>query len=130
MEPLAPIFERLPWLKWLLGGGSAGVAVTLGLALITAVEKHPEFLPQLLNGNVLFFCTLLAGIVVFDRRLQGFTELQQRHVSAQEQLALNVGALVSKDDQRAREQEILLGHLARQTDTILRYLEEQRQGHT
>lgn len=124
-----PIFAKVPWLSWLLHGVGGGTAVVIGLAAIEAVKQKPEFLPQLLGGNVLFFSALVIGMVVFDRRLQSYAEMHARSVSAQEQLAANVGALVSKDDQRAREQEILLGHLARQTDTILRYLEEQRQGH-
>lgn len=123
------ILDKAPWLRWLLHGVGGGTAVVIGLAAIEAVKQKPEFLPQLLSGNVLLFGIAAIGLVVFDRRLQSYADLHQRAVAAQEQLAANVGALVSKDDQRAREQDILLGHLARQTDTILRYLEEQRQGH-
>jgi hypothetical protein len=59
------------------------------------------------------------GMVVFDRRLQSYADLHARSVSAQEQLAANVGALVQKDDERAREQDITLNFLARNSAEVL-----------
>ena len=120
------ILAKAPWLRWLVHGLGGGTAVVIGLAAIDAVRDRPEFLPQLLGGNVLFFFVVVAGMFVFDRRLQGFTELQTRHVAAQEQLAAGVQALVTKDDERAREQEILLDHLAIQMDKVVGYLERER----
>jgi hypothetical protein len=127
-NPIAAIAKG-PWLRWALHGFGGGTAIAVGLAAIAAVKERPEFLPQLLSGNVLIFGIGAIGLVVFDRRLQSYAELHSRSVAAQEQLAANVGALVAKDDLRAREQDALLGHLARQSEKILQYLEEQRQGH-
>lgn len=111
------IFEKglakVPWLSYLLHGVGGGTAVVIGLAAIEAVKQKPELLPQLLGGNVLVFAIAAIGLVVFDRRLQSYAELHSRSVAAQEQLAANVGALVSKDSEREREQDILVNYLAR-----------------
>jgi hypothetical protein len=118
------ILEKAPWLRYVLHGLGGGTAVMIGLAAIEAVKQRPEFLPQLLGGNVLFFSALVLGMVVFDRRLQSYAELHARGVTAQEQLAANVGALVAKDDERAREQDITLNYLARNSEKILQELGE------
>jgi hypothetical protein len=132
-------FGKLEWALTGLGGG-AGLAV--GIAAIKAIASHPEFLPQLLNGGFLYFAALMSGMVIFKRELRDFNAMQLRNVVAQEELARNVGAMVAKDDQRAREQELTLNHLARrsdqlaqqnemlagQNDEILKHLREMRQG--
>jgi hypothetical protein len=118
------ILAKMPWLRYLLHGVGGGTAVVIGLAAIEAVKQKPEFLPQLLSGNVLLFGIAAIGLVVFDRRLQSYTELHTRAVAAQEQLAANVGALVAKDDERAREQDITLNYLARNSEKILERLEK------
>jgi hypothetical protein len=102
-----------PWLKHVLQGLGGGVAVTLGLAAIKAVENRPEFLPQLLSGGFLSFCALVCGMFFFDRRMQQFSELQARHVAAQEALAVNVGMLVAKDDVRAETMEAAMRYVAK-----------------
>jgi uncharacterized protein YbaP (TraB family) len=106
-------------LKWTLHGVGGGAAISLGLALIEALKQRPEMLPQLLNGGFLSFLALVAGMVIFDRRLGQFAEAHGRGVAAQEELASSVTMLAQKDDQRAREQDILLDHLAHGQQQIL-----------
>jgi hypothetical protein len=118
--------EKIPAGKYLLHGVGGGAGIYLAVRGVEALERHPEFMPQLLSGGFLSFAALVVGMFVFDRRLQGFTELQMRHVVAQEELAANVGALVAKDDQRAREQDITLNHLAANSERILSELSELR----
>ena len=113
------IAAKYPWVRYVLHGIGGGTAVAIGLAAIDAVKQKPEFLPQLLSGNVLLFGIAAIGLVVFDRRLQSYAELHTRAVAAQEQLASNVGALVAKDDERAREQDITLNFLARNSAEVL-----------
>lgn len=105
-------------------GGGAGV--TVGVAIIELLKARPEFLTQLLNGGMLSFAALMVGMVMFRRQFDGFNANQLRNVIAQEKLAANVGALVAKDDERAREQDLLLDHLASQSDKILQHLQEMR----
>ena len=116
------LLAKWPWLRFVLHGIGGGTAVMIGLAAIEAVRQRPDFLPQLLGGNVLMFSALVIGMVVFDRRLQSYAELHGRSVTAQEQLAANVGALVAKDDERAREQDITLNYLARNSAEVLERL--------
>jgi len=110
-------------LRWMLGGLGGGAGVTLALAMIDMVKSRPEFFPQLLNSGLLGFTALMGGMVLFGRKFDAFNEVQLRQVAAQERLAANVGALVEKDDSRAREQELTLNHLARQSDAILQELQ-------
>jgi len=110
--------------KWALGGLGAGGGVTLGLAVIEMVKARPEFFPQLLNSGLLGFGALMFGIVVVGKKFDAFNVTQLRQVAAQEQLAANVGALIEKDDNRLREQELTLNHLARQSDQILEELKQ------
>lgn len=115
--------SKTPWLRWIMHGIGGGGAVAVGLAVIKAVENRPEFLPQLLGGNAPLFTALLLAMFFANQRFSQFTELQTRNVEANEKLAAGVNALVMKDDQKAREQEILLDHLAKQTEKILAHLE-------
>lgn len=112
--------SKLPWLRWIMHGLGGGTAVMLGLAALDLLKQRPEFLPLLLNGNFLMFSVVVIGIVVFDRRWQGEAEIRLRQVTAQEQLAAGVNALVSKDDERAREQDITMNYLARNSADILK----------
>jgi hypothetical protein len=68
----------------------------------------------------------MVAMFIVDRRMNAFVELSTRHVVAQEVLAAGVNALVSKDDQRAREQDIMLNHLAASSERILADLAEMK----
>ena len=115
-------------LKWGLGALGGGAGISLGFAGIEALRARPEFLPQLLSSGVLGFAALVVGMVIFRSELKNFNCLQLRNAVAQEQLAAGVSALAAKDDQRAREQELTLNHLARQSDQILSELKSMRTG--
>jgi hypothetical protein len=71
---------------------------------------------------VIIILLITVGGPMLDDRFRRVIEAMRESSQAQQRLADNVGALVMKDDQRAREQELLLNHLARQSDTILREL--------
>jgi hypothetical protein len=109
---LAWLTEKTPAGKYLLHGVGGGAGIYLAIRAVEALEKHPEFLPQLLSGGFLSFAALVVGMVIFDRRLQGFSELQMRHVVAQEELAAGVKNLAMKDDTRAQTQEADMRYLA------------------
>jgi hypothetical protein len=121
--------------KWALTGLGGGAGLALGLAAMKLIQERPEFLPQLLNSGFLFFTALVVGMVVASRKADAFVAMshamQERSVVANERLAQSVGDLALKDDQRAREQEITLNHLARkseqhstQNEEILKLLKE------
>lgn len=110
---------KFGWGKWVLGGLGAGSGVTVALVVIEAVKERPEFLPQLLGSGGLWFAALILGMGMFRNQFASFNAMQERHVVAQEQLAQSVSALVSKDEETTREQELTLNHLARQSEQIL-----------
>lgn len=95
-------------------GGGAGLAI--GVAAIRAVTTRPEFLPQLLNGQFLFFSALVVGMVIASRKGDTFIAMNERNVIAQEKMAANVGALVTRDDSRERRLDLLLGELTRTSE--------------
>lgn len=115
--------------QWALGAFGGGAGLVLGVAAIRALISRPEFVPQLLSGGFLGFSALIIGMVIASKKADAFAATQLRAVIAQEELAHNVGNLVTKIsardeamEQRAREQELTLNHLARQCDEILRRL--------
>ncbi|HLZ93360.1 MAG TPA: hypothetical protein VKQ28_16770 [Candidatus Acidoferrum sp.] len=110
--------------RWVLAGAGGGAGLAVGLAAVRSLTARPEFLPQLLNGGFLYFSVLVVGMVIASKKMDTFTAMHERTVVAQEQLASNVGALVAKDTQREREQELLLNHLTRTNETILERLDE------
>jgi len=95
-------------LKWL--GGGTGVAV--GLAAISAVQNRPEFLPQLVGAPVLLFSFGVLFVVMNERGRRESSSLHLRTVVAQEQLAAGVHQLVTKNDSRERETQLVLDELA------------------
>jgi N-acyl-D-aspartate/D-glutamate deacylase len=129
-------------MQWTLGAFGGGAGLVLGIAAIKALMSRPEFVPQLVSGGFLGFAALTIGMLIFNRQFQSFIAMQERTALAQEQLATNVGALVSKInlrdeamEQRLREQELTLNHLARQADKnaaelgVLRTSSEEILGH-
>jgi mevalonate kinase len=114
--------------EWAIAGLGLGSGATVAVVAVRAIAAHPELLAQLLNGGFLYFSALMAGMVLFRKEFRDFNAMQARHVAAQEKLAASVGDLVSRDDQRAREQEITLNHLARQSEEILKHLREMTHG--
>ena len=122
--------------KWVLAGVGGGAGVAIGVAAIRAVTARPEFLPQLLNGQFLFFAALLVGMVIASRKGDAFLAMHERQIIAQEQLTANVGALVSNQSQERRETDLLVNHMARthekiagQYDEILGRLDELKELH-
>jgi len=117
-------------LKWALGSVGGGAGVTIAISAVNALKERPEFVPQLLSSGFLGFAALTVGMVMFNRQFQSFNAMQERHVIAQEALAQNVGALVSKNSEEARELELTVNHLARQSDQILDELRRIKAGST
>ena len=118
---------RMGKFRWVLAGIGSGAGATIAIAAIQAARYRPEFVPQLLNGGFLFFAALIFAMVLIDRKAERFLSVQGRTVLAQELLAENLGGLAVKmvlrdeaAEQRARELEITINHLARQSDEILR----------
>jgi hypothetical protein len=110
--------------RWVLTAFGGGAGAALGYTAIQAIKAHPELLQQLLSSGAFGFAALIIGMVIFRQQFENFNVTQQRGVFAQEQLAISISELVSRDDQRAREQELTLNHLARGTDEILRRLDD------
>lgn len=121
--PANPAASR--YMHFALGSG-AGAAIAF--AVIDALQKQPGFVPALINGGALYFAFGVVALLLFDRRAAANTQLQERNVTAQEQLAANVGALVNKSSERERENEMILNHLASQYQEILEGIGAIREG--
>jgi hypothetical protein len=120
------ILERFPWLKYIVSAGSAGAGITVVVVIVQAIERHPEFMPQLLSGGFLSFTALVIAMIVFDRRVGAFVEMHARSTAAQEALAANVGLLVAKDDTRAQAEEAAIRYLAQDVREILELVKKEK----
>jgi hypothetical protein len=106
-----------------LGCGSGGYLI---YAAIQTIRVHPEMLAQLTSTQVLIFGIAAIFLWIYYKgsiRNSEFqmknVEIQARNAASSEQLAEAVRKLAEKDDQQAREQDILLNHLATQNQEIL-----------
>ena len=70
-------------------------------------------------ARTLPYGALITGMVVADRRLQQYGELQARQVAAQEQIAANVGVLAARGDSQAETTAAAMRYLAKQNEEIL-----------
>jgi len=104
--------------KWVLAGVGGGAGVAIGVAAIRALTTRPEFLPQLVNGGGLGFAALVVGIVVLRAELRDFNATQRLSAVAQQELASNVGSMISNQSQERRETDLLVNHMARTHDKI------------
>jgi hypothetical protein len=91
----AVIPEKLqPWVGRAAAGLGIGSGISLAFAAIQAIRQHPEFLSTLTGGSVLIFSGAIIFLVIFDRRLKSFGDMQMRNVVAQEQMAERFGEFV------------------------------------
>lgn len=97
-------------------GGGAGLAI--GIAAIKGLMQRPEFLPQIVNGGGLGFAAMVVGIVVLRAELRDFNATQRLSAVAQQELAANVGAMISNQSQERRETDLLVNHMARTHEKI------------
>jgi hypothetical protein len=109
--------------KYLAGGLGSGAGAWIAYQTIQAVEHNPAFLPQLLNVGVLAFGFATVALVVFARSFSKFAEAQARTATALEDLAAHVGEAAAKDEQRVRENDILLNHLATTSEQTLQLVQ-------
>ena len=111
-------------LRWLLGTGTAGFGVVIGLGLLEAVRAKPEMALRLLESWGPLFGVIVMGAVVFDRRFGQFIRTQQETAVALTGVSEAVRQIADKDDQRAREQDLRLSYLASNSDAVLKEIRE------
>jgi hypothetical protein len=119
-------------LNWFSGGVGAGFVYIL----FEFSKSQPQVISALLRDWGDNFILLIALMILGNRYMSQTSQFQSDNirlhgesiraqgdsVRAQERLAENVGKLVEKDDQRAREQDIMLNHLARGNEEIIGHL--------
>lgn len=111
-EPIS-ILEKFPWLKYLMHGLGGGTGIMVVLASFDLLNKRPEFLQVVLgNTSVLWFVVVVVGIVVVDRRAQGFVDTQR-------QIANAVTSISQREDTRAEAIEASVRYLAGQNNEML-----------
>lgn len=106
-------------LKLILGGSGAGAGAVLGLAVWRLVESEPAAVLQLVSGWGPLAVLGVVGMVLADKRFGQLIDSQAKNAEAQQSLAAAVNRLVERDDEKAREMELVIGHLARNTERIL-----------
>ena len=113
-------------LRWGLSAFAGGSGLGVAIAAMQVVKARPEFLPQLLTSGPLAFTAFIVMMVMFHRQFAQFNATNERHAVAQEEaaksfavLAEKIGARDEAAEQRARENELTLNHLARQNEQIL-----------
>ena len=119
---------RLPrWLQHLLFGGAM---TSIGAVVYTLAEKEPRLLIETLQkfGPSTFLG--LVALVILDRGLKNGITILREGTIAQQRLADAVQAIAQKDDERARELELVVGHLARNSRQILEEIKSMKQGLT
>jgi len=118
--------ERL--LKIVAGGGSIGAGGVLAYEVIALFKSQPALADRILEWGPLFGVIVLGGYLM-DRRLGQFVAAQEKTAvaisqgaDAQRHVAAAVEQLCQRDDERAREQDITLNFLTRNSEEILEKL--------
>jgi len=118
--------ERL--LKIVAGGGSIGAGGVLAYEVVALFKSQPALALRILEWGPLFGVIVLGGYLM-DRRLGQFVAAQEKTAvaisqgaDAQRQVAVAVEQLCQRDDERAREQDITLNFLTRNSEEILEKL--------
>jgi hypothetical protein len=112
---------------WLLSGGmGAGAAIAYVLA-----EREPKALIETFQRWGAWSLIALVGMVFASRVGERAMDLAERGIQAvsnsaasQQQLADAVNTIAKKDDERAREMELVVDHLARNSRRALDDLRE------
>lgn len=117
--------------RWVTGGTACAVAIKV----LDVLQQQPQMVEKILNWGPPFFLAVL-GIYLVDRRAAQFVAAQERNAGAIERfvgeqhrladstrdIAESVHFVSQRDDQRAREQDILLDHLAQNSEQVLEKL--------
>lgn len=114
------------------GKGGRALALTLGfgmgLGLLHVVYSVTKTEPRALLELIAHWgpVFVLSALVIWlgDRRMGELISLNRENVVAQQRMADAMQAIAHKDDERAREQELLIGELTRNSQTILRHMAE------
>jgi hypothetical protein len=105
--------------KHLLTGGGVGLGAALGYFLMSATGDERKLLIETVAKFGPWFVMGIAGIVFVDRRVGEGINVLKENASSQQKLADAVSSIANRDDERARENEIVVGVLARNSSEIL-----------
>lgn len=127
--------ETLAKLPQLLIGGSLGAGATIALVL---ADKEPKLLIQTFFAwGPASLIGLVAVVLVSTGISKGFTramdfgekllQVGRDNASSQQRLADAVNLIAQKDDERAREMDLVVGQLARNSRQMLDEFRELKQ---
>jgi hypothetical protein len=90
-----------------------GAVTSLGAMVFTLAEKEPKLLIETLQkfGPATFLG--LVALVILDRGLKSGAAILREGTAAQQKLADAVQAISARDDERSREMELIVDHVAR-----------------
>jgi hypothetical protein len=109
---------KLTLAKWSAGGASA----LLVWEIFRLLERSDMAVSQVLQWGPMFVVSL-ALMMLADRRAGQFIDLQAQQTAAMLGIQTSFQQMAARDDQRAREQEIVLDHLAQNSEKLLRKME-------
>jgi hypothetical protein len=107
-------------------GGSAGVGFILAQAAYKLAESQPSAVVEVVRGWGPLGVIGIVGMVLVDRRWAQSIEAHGKVAESQQVLAVAVQKIADKDDQRIREQELVLDHLSKTNEKIFTTLEAMR----
>lgn len=99
------------WKKTAIRWGTGGTVCAVVLKVLDILHQQPQMLTAIVSWGPLFVLAVI-GIYVVDKRAGQFVAATEKNAVATAQLAASVDVLSRKDDQRERETEIVLNHLA------------------
>jgi hypothetical protein len=127
--------EAISKLPHVLIGGGVGAGVTVALIL---AQKEPKLLIETFaHWGAPSLIGLVAVVLVGQGVATGFTkvmefgaqmlEVGRENASSQQRLADAVNQIAQRDDERAREMELVVGQLARNSRQILEDIRDLKQ---
>jgi hypothetical protein len=108
--------------KHLATVGGVGAGGLVAWTLVRAIASRPDAVIATLNGfgaALPWFILALVAAWFVDRRLAEGMTLMSDNTKAQQSLADAVQVIAHRDDEWSREQELALGQLGRQQETLL-----------
>lgn len=97
--------------KLAMGGFGIGAGGVVALAIFDVVRSQPEMTMKLLDAWGAPFVLMVAGMYLADRRMGQMIQTGKENAQALTSMAGAIDRIATKDDQREREQELLVNHL-------------------
>ena len=110
--------------KTLVIAGTGGAGGVLGIAVLDLVRSQPQMVLTLFREWGPLALIVMIGMLVADRRLGESNQVSREMAASMQKLADATNRIAEKDDERARELELAVGVMARDTSEVLSRVKE------